>query len=609
MKVRFQPLGLTIEVKPGTTLLEAAVMAGVQIESACGGRGTCAKCRVIACGELSAPSPLELKGLTEEDLRNGCRLACQAIIESDVEVVVPEESRMSRVRILSEGAQRSVKLDPWVERHTLRIPEPTLDDQISDLDNVARTWKARNGTEFTPTLRALRQLPVAVRAQGGRVTLVAVDGCVERIEPGDGPEHILGMAFDIGTTTVVGYLIDLETGEQLAVSSLLNPQTKYGDDVVSRIGLCSETDSGLQTLRGEIIGALNEIIRDATLSASVPSENIFGLTVVGNTTMLHLFLGINPAALARSPYIPATTAAMRFAAGELGLATYPDAHVWALPGIAGWVGADAVGVLLATGLHTREQIALAVDIGTNGEMVMGSRRRFIACSTAAGPAFEGAHLSCGMRAADGAIDSVGIDGDVRWHAIGDVDPIGICGSGLVDAVAEMLRAGIIDSTGLVQNGEALRADGHQQLSERVVQAGRQREFHLIRPSEGEGSRTIRVTQRDVRELQLGKGAIRAGIEILMKELGVGMADVERVYLAGAFGNYIRPQSALAIGLIPRFPNAQIVPVGNAAGSGARMALLSTSARQEAISLASRCEYLELSGRADFEEEFVEAMLF
>jgi len=609
MKATFKPFGVSIDVQPGTTLLEAATAAGIKIESVCGGRGTCAKCRVIALSGLSAPTPLERKGLTDAELSDGYRLACQAIIESDVEALVPQESRITRVSILAEGVQREVKPDPWVVRHICRVPEATLEDQISDLQNVTRCWRARNDGRFAPTLRVLRGLPLALREQHGQLTLVAVDDRVVRIEPGGGPERVLGVAFDIGTTTVVGYLIDLETGEQLAVSSMLNPQAKYGDDVVSRIALCSEDGSGLETLGLAIVGALNQIIGQVCRSASVPAEAIYGLTVVGNTTMLHLFLGINPSALAQSPYIPAVTGAMRFTAEQLGLAAWPDGHVWALPSIAGWVGADTVGVMLATGLHLDDQIALAVDIGTNGEMALGSKQRIITCSTAAGPAFEGAHLSCGMRAADGAIDSVRIDRDVHWDVIGERAPVGICGSGLVDVVAEMLRAGIIDSTGMMQDGQALRSDGRQGLAERIVRNGSQREFQLVRAGDGPGTRTIGVSQRDVRELQLAKGAIRAGIEILMKELGVGPEEVRRVYLAGAFGNYIRPESALAIGLIPRFPNAQVVQVGNAAGSGAKMALLSASARAEAIELAARSEYLELSGRPDFQEEFVEAMLF
>ena len=609
MRIRFEPAGVTTEVEVGRILLEAADAAGVGIESVCGGQGTCAKCKVLASGSLSVPNDLELDGLTPTELAEGYRLACQAVITGDLQVMVPEGSRISQVSILQEGVQGAAQLQPWVHRHTLRVSPATLEDQISDLANVSRTWQQQNGAELSLTLRALRQLPFALRERDGHITAIAVDEQSVRMEAGDGPAHLLGIAFDIGTTTVVGYLLDLESGKQLAVSSLLNPQTRYGDDVVSRIEFSMRDETGLETLQREIVQALNRIISETTRAASVSPEDIFAVTVVGNTTMHHLFLGISPAALARSPYVPAATRALCLRAGELGLAVYPDAQVCVLPNIAGWVGADTVGVILATNLPSHEEVALAIDIGTNGEMALGSRRRLVTCSTAAGPAFEGAHLSCGMRAADGAIDTVAIDGDVSWHTIGESAPRGICGSGLVDLIAEMLRVGVIDPTGMMQDGATLRANGHKSLAERISQQGRHRAFLLVESDKGAGGRPIQVSQRDVRELQLAKGAIRAGIEILMKELGIGPDDVKRVYLAGAFGNYIRPASALAIGLIPRFPNAQIVPVGNAAGSGAKMALLSATARRHASEILTMVEYLELSARPDFQEEFAEAMAF
>jgi len=551
---------------------------------------------------------MEARGLTAKELSDGYRLACQATILGDVEVVVPEESRISRVSILSAGVHRAVELRPWIRKQTIRVPEATLERQVADMQNLQQAMGPRYDG-LKPTLRALRQLPTALREGNGLVTLLIADGQIVRIDAGAGPDQLLGIAFDIGTTTVVGYLLDLETGAQLSVSSLLNPQTRYGDDVVSRIDFSMRDDGkGLHTLQREIVRAMNQIISDTTKAAGARPEDVLGVAVVGNTTMHHLFLGISPAALARSPYVPAVTEATCVTAKDLGLTIYPEGHVWVLPNIAGWVGADTVGVILATGVHEHEGMALAIDIGTNGEMALGSRERLLTCSTAAGPAFEGAHLSCGMRAADGAIDAVNIDSDVRWHAIGNSAPRGICGSGLVDLVAEMLRAGVIDATGMMQSPEALRSNGAEQLATRLRQ-GRQKEFLLVDASNGAAGRELVVTQRDIRELQLAKGAIRAGIQILMKELGIGPESVTRVYMAGAFGNYIKPSSALAIGLIPHFPNAEIVPVGNAAGSGARMALLSESAREEASRILSHVEYLELSGRPDFQDEFAEAMIF
>jgi len=608
MKIRFEPAGVTTQVEAGKTLLDAAIAAGVEIESVCGGKGTCAKCKVIASGALSAPNTLETKGLSPRELSEGYRLACQAVIQGDAEVVVPEESRISRVSILSAGVQRAIELRPWVRRLTIQVPEASLGNQISDMENL-HTALGQGSDELKFSLRALRQLPHALREAEGQITLLIADDQVIRIDAGVGPEQLLGIAFDIGTTTVVGYLLDLESGAQLAVSSILNPQTRYGDDVVSRIDFSShDGGAGLHTLQREIVRATNKIISDTTQAAGARADDILGVVAVGNTTMHHLFLGISPAALARSPYVPAATEAICVTGRDLGLTIYPDGHVWMLPNIAGWVGADTVGVILATGVHEHQDVALAIDIGTNGEMALGSRERLVTCSTAAGPAFEGAHLSCGMRAADGAIDVVHIDGDVKWHTIGNSAPRGICGSGLVDLVAEMLRSGIIDASGMMQDADTVGSNGSEELAARLRQP-KQREFVLVDASEGAGGRELVVTQRDVRELQLAKGAIRAGIEILMKELGIGTKDVARVYLAGAFGNYIKPTSALKIGLIPQFPNAEIVPVGNAAGSGARMALLSRAAREEASLILRHVEYLELSGRSDFQDEFAAAMIF
>jgi len=609
MKVTFQPDGAVVEVEEGTTILEAAQRAGVQIESVCGGRGTCAKCKVIPLGKLSPLTALEKQGLSTTEIKAGYRLACQASILSDVRITIPQEARISDVTILSEGIERSIELAPWVSRIQLQVPPASLADQKPDLDNIVSSWQQISTAPFNPTLRALCQLPRAFREQEGLVTVTRSDDRTIQISPGHQASRLLGIAFDIGTTTVVGYLMDLESGKQLAVGSEMNPQTRYGDDVVSRIEFASRDPNGLLILQTTIRDALNRIIHHTTHQVGADAQHIRAMTVVGNTTMHHLFLGISPTALAQSPYVPAVTSAVAVDAGQIGIDIYPDATVWVLPNIAGWVGADTVGVILSTGIHQQDELALAIDIGTNGEMALGSRNRLLACSTAAGPAFEGAHLSCGMRAADGAVDRVSIDSDVFWHTIADGVPRGICGSGLVDAAAEMLRAGILDSTGRMQQSEDLRRKGLAKLADRIVERDNQRNFELVRAGESNAQRPIRLTQRDIRELQLAKGAIRAGIEILLKELGIHAKDIRRVYIAGAFGNYIRPQSALRIGLMPRFPNAEIISVGNAAGSGAKLALLSRAARTEAQRIPEQVHYLELSLRPDFQEEFAEAMLF
>jgi uncharacterized 2Fe-2S/4Fe-4S cluster protein (DUF4445 family) len=608
MRIRFQPYGVRAEAEAGATILQVAQQAGVEIEAVCGGRGTCGKCRVIARGPLGPMTEREQDALSPTEVEQGYRLACQAVALGDVDVVIPEESRLSRVSILSAGASEEIELDPWVRRIPLRLSAATLEDQLPDLENVQRAAEATLGHRLVLTLGALQQLPSALRQDGGQLTLIQVDDEVVMAHAGAGPERLLGVAFDIGTTTIVGYLLDLETGEQLAVSSRLNPQTRYGDDVVSRIAHAG-TPEGLRALQQAVLGAMQAIIAADTAEIGAAPRDVLAVVAVGNTTMHHLLLGIDPTALAQAPYVPVATPALRLRACELPLDVYPDAAIWLLPNIAGWVGADTVGVILSSRLYQQDELGLAIDIGTNGEMALGSRERLLTCSTAAGPAFEGAQISCGMRAADGAIDRVEIDHDVHWHTIGEAQPRGVCGSGLVDLVAGMLKSGVLHRSGRIEAPETLIEAGRPKLARRIVGEGRSRQLLLVEPNDGAGGRGLTITQRDVRELQLAKGAIRAGIEILLRELGASADDVRVVYLAGAFGNYISPESALTIGLMPSLPNARLVPIGNAAGTGARMALLSRAELENATRILEHVRYLELSGRPDFQAHFAEAMLF
>lgn len=603
----FRPTGQSVRVARGTLLSDAALRAGVAIEQVCGGKGTCGKCRVkLLSGDLGPPTEADRRHLSPAELDEGFRLACQARVASDALVEVGWASAAAGVAILVEGLLAPVPLEPLVKKTCLRVPPATLDHPLADYESLARMLPGSEPPRVS--LEALRRLPRALRAADGLVTVVHAAGHLLSVEPGDTRDALYGFACDIGTTTVVGYLLDLTTGQRLSVASTLNPQTRFGDDVVSRIGHAGRDAQGLEALRSTIVAAINDLLAQAAAEAGIDRQQVYALSVVGNTTMHHLFLGLSPAALGRSPYVPVVTGPLELPAGDVGLSAHPAARLFVLPNIAGFVGADTVGVLLATRLLHGDGVRLAIDIGTNGEMALGSRARMLSCSTAAGPAFEGAQLTHGMRAADGAIDRVDIDGDVHVHAIGQGPLRGICGSGAVDAIAALRRLEIIDATGRLLSRDEVAARTSPALARRLVRHRQGAAFVLAEAAQTAIGGPIVLTQRDVRQVQLAKGAMRAGVEILLGELGAAPEDVVEVCLAGAFGNYIRPESALTIGLMPRFPRAAITPVGNAAGAGAQMALLSREAWAEAAALTSQVEYIELSLRQDFQQVFAEAMM-
>jgi uncharacterized 2Fe-2S/4Fe-4S cluster protein (DUF4445 family) len=416
------------------------------------------------------------------------------------------------------------------------------------------------------------------------------------------------LALDIGTTTIVGYLLDLTSGNQVSLSALMNPQAKFGGDVVSRILHATATPDGLKRLQGVLIAALNEIIREVSKKAGVSTEQIYEICAVGNTTMHHLLLGLRPSSLTHFPYRPVIREAFAFPAKEIGIFIHPQGQFYLPPLIAGFMGSDTVGVVLSTGLHKSKIIKLAIDIGTNGEIVLGNRDRMVAASCAAGPAFEGGQIQYGMPGTNGAIDAVAIKngGQVRIHAIDGLAPLGFCGSGLVDAISEIRRKGMISRQGqLLNNG----GGGHPSLARRIIRFGGQTAFLLWQGKGHSNPKRILITQKDVRQLQLAKSAIWAGIQILTRTIGIQLEEIDEVFLAGAFGNYVNPKSAIRIGLLPHFKKTKITPVGNAAGTGAKMALLSLNEREDANRIAQKIEYIELAKHPDFQNEFIEGMAF
>jgi uncharacterized 2Fe-2S/4Fe-4S cluster protein (DUF4445 family) len=579
------------------SFLELARRVGLSLPSLCGGRGKCTKCRCQPRGPVTGPTALELEMLTEKELARGIRLGCQIRPLGEVEIVIEEE-------VVDKGSYVEVAVEPQplLRKAYLELPAAALHDDLSDVERIQKAL----GKPVRVGLDALRVLSSALRREGFRVTATLWDhgnGGEEllAIEAGDTRDRAYGIAFDIGTTSVAGYLIDLISGKEVARSSRLNGQQPWGADVLSRASHALEKAHGVADLQAAVVGTLNQIIADCC--ATVDVRHLYYMTAVCNPIMHHLALGLTPTTIALSPYVPVTRDGVSLRAADLGIAL-ENAQAYFLPLIGAYVGADTVAVIMATGLDQSDDIRLAVDIGTNGEMALGSRHHILACSAPAGPAFEGAEIRDGMRASAGAIDRVRILEDVRVWTIGDEPPKGICGSGLIDALAQMVRRGIVDAGGRLLPRPDLEGQLPPKVLERLVGKDYTWEFVLS------WDPYIAVTQDDVRQLQLAKGTILCGVRILMEELGIDASQIAQVFLAGAFGNFVDKRSALGIGLLPpSIPPDRILGVGNAAGQGSRMTLLSTSIRRRAEALARRVEYFELSKHPRFEEIFVESMSF
>ncbi|GAK49017.1 ferredoxin [Candidatus Moduliflexus flocculans] len=607
MNITFQPEEKTIEILPTQTLLECAHQGGVEIVATCGGKGRCNSCRIqLLDGEFTPPTDEDFRVLGEKRLRQGYRLACKTKVLSDgvVRVIPPISEQLHRILSQTEHEERPLK--PDVSKRFLILPQRTEEHQSSDFEDVHEQIGV---TEID--IAALRHLPSVLFESRREMTVVCWKNTVIGVEPGYTCERMYGLAFDVGTTTVVGYLLDLHTGQEIAVASALNAQTVYGGDLMSRITFAQQDRAHLQKLHERILKTLNEIVQKVCEQAGIDAQQIYEATIVGNTCMHHLLLHISPVHLGTAPYLAAVREQLVLSAKEFGLHIFPQARIVMLPLIAGFVGADTVGVILATALHTNDQITLAIDIGTNGEIVLGSKECLLACSAAAGTAFEGAQITHGMRGAAGAIDRVAIDDDVHCHVLGEHSAQGICGSGLVDAIAQMLDADVINCNGrLITPEDAEKKGVPIALRRRLrVDSDGKRSFVLMDAHQTESGEPLVITQQDIRELQLAKGAIATGIVMLMQRLGIAEDDIAEILLAGAFGNYIDIDSATRIGLIPDVPRERIRSVGNAAGLGAQLALLSSEAKDEATVIARRTEHLALTNDARFQALFAEQMRF
>jgi len=607
VKVTFEPDGNEVFVPAGTLLSKAAAAAGMPVESPCGGVGTCAKCRVMVCGGCEPPDAIERARLSEEDLAVGIRLACRARVVGEASVTVPDSSRSMVQKILSAGVLRDCAVMSGVSKVYCEMRPPTLEDERAEFERIA-DYLVSQDIRLKPNLRVTQGLSRRLRQAEYGVTAVIYNDELIAVEQGNTTARCYGIAYDLGSTTIVGYLMDLNSGEDLAVSAVMNPQMVYGDDLVSRIGFATTAEDGADVLQSVAVDALNRIAREVAQLAGVETSSIYKATIVGNTCMTHLLLGIDVASLGQSPYVPAVCADVSLRARELGLEISPEASVTVLPNVAGFVGSDLVGVLLASEWGKNGRTRLAVDIGTNGEMALLHNGHTYACSAAAGPAFEGAGISCGMRGAPGAIDSVRIGDEVEITTIDNRPPIGVCGSGLVDAIAQMLDAGIIDESGrmlAVADAGLLPAA----VRERLVDGEAGVEFVLAPKSDSGNGTAVSITSGDVRRMQLAKGSIHAAIQTLIRAAGTTDDELDEILLAGAFGNYIRVESAMRIGLIPDVAVDRVKSIGNAAGAGARLALLCEQEMEQSRELARGSEHLELAVSPDYQMELMERMMF
>ena len=601
--VVFQPAGRREEAAPGEDLLTIARRAGVDIESSCGGKGKCAKCRI------------RLEGDGQD---TGIRLACQTLVDRDLSVFVPEESRRAGTVAVKHARERTRQLDPAVLRYTVSLSSNSETETIAtdllkalaEQHGIGGLQMSAHATDELDRLENASEVSLAV--------VVWRDSLILDARPTEESGPLLGLALDVGTTTIAAYLTDLTTGEILATESALNPQVAYGDDIISRMQYAAHQKDGASELQQKVTQEVDRMAARATESCGATIADIYDVTVVGNTAIHHLFMGVSTESLRRAPFEPTVKESIDTAASEVGLHLHPSCRLYSLPNEAGFVGADNVAVIVAEEPYNQDEVVLLIDVGTNGELVLGDRRRMLSASCATGPAFEGAHIEHGMRAAPGAIERVRIDpvtleadfkviGMDEWSselAPEQIKARGICGSGVIEAAAEMFKCGVV----LPDGGFAPDLSDRQATDDRVLlEKGRPRRLVIATSEQSATGRPITVSLKDIRALQLGKAALRAGADILLRLYGIEQPDL--ITLAGAFGSYIDTRAALVLGMLPPCDPEKVSSVGNAAGDGALLCLLSLEKRREAEWAADAVEYVELASVEDFQSRYMEAMRF
>ena len=626
--IDIEPISRRLFYTEDETFYELLSNSGIRIRSLCGGKGTCGKCKILiqeGNNFLNHPTNAEMKYLTQSEIRENWRLACQCRIEKtqiqsvkthrppQLRIFLPKDIIGEDFKILTSGKSKNINLNPNVRKIFVEITKPNLENPVPDIERILLSLssiKDKKGifSDASFEIDTIRKIPLALREDQHRISLTLYNNkqfidC----EAGNKTEDCFGIAFDIGTTTLVGYLVNLHNGTIYSIASALNPQTAYGEDVISRIAYTKDNPEGLVKLNSILMESLNSIIKETCTNAKVSASQIYEATIVGNSVMHHLFLNINPTYIGLSPYVPALKSDLNIKAKDVNLKISKSGYVYILPVIAGFVGADTMGVIISSEIDKEQELTLAIDVGTNGELVIGNKDILFTGSCAAGSALEGAHIQHGMRAAAGAIDTLKIDPNdfsVEYTTINNKEPIGICGSGIIDAAAEMLRAKLLTRSGNF-NKEFID-------HERIVKEEKNVKFILVNKDDTPIKRHITISQSDVRELQMAKGAFLSGARLILNHLNRvnnSNLEIKQILLAGAFGNYINKSNAKFIGMIPDIPDEKLFQIGNAAGIGAQDCLLNVDLRKKARKLQEKIQYVEIAVEKDFQKEFASAMYF
>lgn len=637
IKIKVEPIGIRFFTGSPVNCLKAVQDAKIEIKSICRGKGTCGKCRIIFInGSMSNPTDQELKILTKEEISHNVRLACQHDFKEDTTIYIPASSLSEEQKLQISGQEREIKIDPVIKKFYLKLERATLKDVKADFNRIRDALKNTYGVAADKIdFQVLGEMPKLLRDNGWEITVTIRNNEIILIEDRDTTDRNFGIAVDLGTTKIAALLVDLSTGKTIDKKGVMNPQISFGEDVMSRIDFASENNLKLKQIQHVVIDAINGAIKDLCDLNDLKTSEILEMTLVGNTAMHHLFLGLPVRQLGLSPFPALTSESIDLKSREVGIGIASGGYIYLMPVVAGFIGSDHIAMILASGLNEMKGNCIGIDIGTNTEIALISKGKLYSVSTASGPAFEGAHIRYGMRAAPGAIERVIIDSQTcipDIQTIDDKEPVGICGSGILDAISELLKAKIINNRGKFnQESECICKDNLGNLQYILTPDFHKERINKIQNCKAENTKNINtasekdikdaenflnlcdegisINQKDIVEIQLAKGAMRTGIEILLENASIDFKDIDRIIIAGAFGSYIDPKNVINIGMFPNVELKKISQVGNAASIGAKMTLISKAQRKIAEDIGKKDDYLELTIFPSFADHFASSVSF